>query len=303
MIALITGRPATLHRCRLGRERPNIKNMVNDSRNEIRTAKDKHAIEAAAFGIEWTTQLQQAQMEAVSTIFETNPELASLLPNKKSLPSINLKVENEAPNGFSVQSTSAADFTGPDGAEDGTLTLSWRPEFVSCATTNYLRWKTSKPRMLQALMPFVDCALRNEGVGIAAIGIQYIDAFRWSKTSGNMLSKVLRDDGDWIPKRFFSSSSLWHVHQGWFSASRDGRRVLNNLNIDLMEEPEDFLLRIQGQHRIEAVSFNDETSEMKLTPEHIDEGLEHLHLLNKKVLSHILTPETLSMIGLKVEGA
>jgi len=132
-----------------------------------------------------------------------------------------------------------------------------------------------------------------------AIGLQYVDAFRWPKSSGKRFAEVLSTDSGFIPKTTFDRPSYWHVYQGWFSKSISGGRVLNVVHVDFVDDADDYVLRITGQHRLQALSFDDSAQPRPLSVDAISVSLDELHALNKRALLSVLTPEMVSAIGMK----
>jgi uncharacterized protein (TIGR04255 family) len=265
----------------------------------IRPAAGQHAIEVMALAVEWTQPIDGAALAAAAEAFRQNEPLSKLLSAEKRFPGFSVRIESQSasvvPNGMEV-----VDFTQtlPDGRVAWTLSL--RPEFFSCSCVVYSRWAEVRPLAVSLLEPVAAVALKH-GSMIRAVGLQYSDAFRWDKTDTGAIHEVLRVGSNLLPSSVFGRPSLWHTHNGWFSSDSEGRRVLNNVNIELTEEQDVRVLRLNGQHRIQAVSFAD-SSDIPLKLDAIARIADTLHLENKRALQAVLSDGALHMINMtKVE--
>lgn len=186
--------------------------------------------------------------------------------------------------------------------QDGNIiwSLSVRPDFLACNCMEYDRWATVKPQAMNLLNPLLDEAL-NCGNQIKAIGLQYQDAFNINGPIDSELVRTLfREDSKLLPLHLFGMQSLWHSHQGWFSASPTNRRVLNNLNLDVLEQNSNHVVKINGQHRVFAVTPDGKNS-VPIMPKDMEQVLDFLHAKNKEVLRGILSESVLKQIGFELE--
>jgi uncharacterized protein (TIGR04255 family) len=231
---------------------------------------------------------------------QAHAQVQDLLPQKKAVKGMAFKID---PAASAIQLGSAddlVDYVCLDEAGLPDFTVSIRPDFFSCSSKSYTSWRVTKPQLLKRLLPFVGAALEKQAV-MQAIGLQYTDVFRWSKEFGDLVDEVVRRDTPLLPSSIFERKSFWHVHQGWFSSGHRSLRVLNIVNIDFVEQGEDLAIRINGQHKVQARNFDGTPS--LLSVDDAIEGLDDLHVVNKEVLSSLLTPATLQRIGMKASTA
>lgn len=262
----------------------------------IRPSAGVHAIEVMALAVEWAKPLDGETVEDAAKIARTDEEIASFFPTERTFPGLEIRVSED---GASVEQkgVSVFDFlkTAADGRQEWALSL--RPEFFSCNCTAYDRWGNVKPRAVSFLKRIAAVALSRGNV-IQAVGLQYSDAFRWAAADAEAMQELLRDDSSLLPKSIFSRKSLWHAHNGWFSVAPDKHRLLNVVNIDLIDESPDRVIKINGQHRMQAVAFDD-GSPLILDIDELDSIAELLHITNKLVLQEVLSDSALQLINMK----
>lgn len=277
-----------------------LENMVIDTQmklgQRIRPSAGSHAIEVMALAVEWAKPLDRETVEEAAQIARSDEMISTFLPTERTFPGFEIKVEKDGasvdPKGISV-----FDFLRTDIAGRQEWALSLRPEFFSCNCTVYDRWVNVKPRAVSLLKRIATGAL-NRGNVIQAIGLQYSDAFRWNIDDAEAMQELLRNDSPLLSKSIFTHKSLWHTHNGWFSAAPDGRRMLNTLNIDLTNESSDRVIKINGQHRMQAVAFDDASSRI-LTIDELDTIADLLHSSNKRVLQKLLSDSALQLINME----
>jgi uncharacterized protein (TIGR04255 family) len=261
---------------------------------------ESHAIEVMALGVEWSAPLSDEVLSRLVAVYSARPDIAGFLPGKKHLQGLSIRMEGPETQ-LSTGTSSLVDFTRsrPDGSVEWAISL--RPDFISCNTSAYVGWKAAKPRLIGLLRPFVEVAV-SLGASIQAIGLQYLDTFRWPQSDGNRVEEILSRQSAWVPVRCFQQPFLWHVHQGWFTEAPQGRRVLNNLNIDLQHEDGDtklVALKIHGQHRLQAVGFKS-LSQTSIHEAELESAADMLHQMNKDALAELLTPAIIKRIGLNL---
>ncbi|WP_150046560.1 TIGR04255 family protein [Methylomonas rhizoryzae] len=277
-----------------------------------------HAIEVMAIGVEWSSPLDESCLHALQSIYTESQELKESFPQFSPVQAFLIQETHQigvvrmeqqphlGPEGITPPQfvTKAAGFDANRVDVNGKISwgVSIRPDFLSCNCTAYDRWKNVKPRVVEALLPFIEAAI-GLGAEISAIGLQYQDAFRLlDGISPETTKQLFRQDSRCIPSHLFDEPSFWHCHQGWFSNGCNSRRILNNITTDLAEVDSVHFARIGGQHRIFSVSFDGKTQNRIETCE-IDEVLEGLHEENKKVINEMLSDGALEAIGCVVEGA
>lgn len=270
-------------------ERSSLKDLVWPSSGQ-------HAIEVMALAVEWERPISAEAIGSVAQMVRDDQKLRTLLPVEKKFPGFEVKIENQVasvvPNNVEI-----VDFVQEEADGKQAWTLSLRPEFFSCACSVYTRWADVKPIAL-GLLEDVASPIKKDDAKIAAFGMQYSDSFRWLRANNFVLPQLIRDGSDLLPPSAMKRSSLWHSHNGWYSRCKTGHRILNAVNVELVEENDYCVLRINGQHRIQAVSFENGDGQ-SLTLHDLDFAAEWLHAENKIALQNLLSDEALDLIGMK----
>lgn len=266
----------------------------------IKPSGGKHAIEVMAIGVEWATPLDDAELQKLQDVYNATSEIAKFLPSHAPVRSFMLQIglPGNSPSSF-VPEDRAGGFDLKRFDTNGSVlwALSVRPDFISCNCMAYDRWATVKPQSVELLHPFLTAAM-NCGHEIKAVGLQYQDAFTIEGGLDNAaLQSLFRQDSPLLPTHLLAMPSLWHSHQGWFSVSPKNRRVLNNVNLDLLEQTPNHLARINGQHRVFSVT-HDGKETCLIEQEDLEQVLDFLHEENKKVLRGILSDKMLDQISL-----
>ena len=264
-----------------------------------------------ALGIEWVEPLPEATLAALFKLRTENEKVRTFLPAVKNLPGLRMTVtgdnQGSAPKIADLAPIQAHLFDlsrmKPDGSIEWSIGV--RPDFVTCNCGNYKGWKAVKPVALELLQPFADRATEL-GASIKAIGIQYLDVFRWRKGGRDFVFEVLSKDSKWLPKNITEWPSIWHVNQGWFSPGPDGLRVLNVLNIELVEETDVLALKVQGTHSIQVTHYTTRNQAYvpplegaQIVADLLASYAETLHIENKRTLLQLLTEPMRVRIGLK----
>jgi len=286
--------------------------------NRIQPVGGNHAIEVMAIGVEWAAPtLDDAQLALLQKVYEENTAVKAFLPMLAPMqafifqgmkqfgvasPDGNVKItpQNVAPPQF-ITRNGGFDLQRFDPSGKAAWVVSIRPEFISVSCFAYDRWRNVKSQALAILQAFVEAAMA-EGATIAAIGLQYQDAFKLRDGASPAVSgELFRNDGKFLPTYLFEQPSFWHCHQGWFSAAPDARRILNNVATEMADVNGTHFVRIGGQHRVHAIAL-DGTKPIPINAGEIDAILQCLHEENIKVVNGILSDGALKAIGCTVGG-
>lgn len=259
----------------------------------------KHAIEVMAIGIEWAAPMGESEMKELEATYTTSSYLQEFLPSLTPLHELALNIG--IPGNF-VAENRAGGFDLKQFKSNGNVAwaVSIRPGFIACNCMDYDRWASIKPTAIELLTPFLKAAIA-KGQQIQAVGLQYQDVFRVNCAIGSeSLATLFRQNSAFIPGHLLKQHSLWHSHQGWFSESPEQQRLLNNVNLDVLEQDSHLLVKLNGQHRVFSLSGDGKVSRV-IDGEQLEEILDFLHIQNKKVLGEVLSDEILDRIGLKVD--
>lgn len=265
---------------------------------EVQPSAGKHAIEVMALAVEWDRQITPETLALLEAFYRSSEPLQLLLPRLEKMRGLSVHL---AGGGMSVNADDAGGLQLSEVNEQGNVTwaLNLRPDLVACSCFAYDRWDSVKPRALTLMLPIVERVL-GSGFHIQAIGLQYQDSFR--VLSGSPLraaKRLFRESNDWMNPHVWRTDGSWHIHQGWFSSSADGRRVHNLLNVDFIAETDVCVGRINGQHRVQAVDRTGSTAR-PLLPADVARSLDGLHLDNKVALHNLLSNDVCHQIGLSV---
>lgn len=265
---------------------------------EIQPAAGKHAIEVMALAVEWDRPLAPEVLAQMEDTYRLSKDLQRLLPVMDRIQGMSLHFGDD---GTTVSTPESGGLQLSQIDDDGkvVLTVSIRPDLIACNCLDYDRWNTVKPKAIEVLTPLVECGLITCHF-INAVGLQYQDSFRIQTSEPLMATRRLfREEGPWLSPHAWTTDGAWHVHQGWFSLATSGRRVHNLLNIDFIAEKDYCVVRINGQHRIQAVDKSGREPK-PLALADISDALDGLHLDNKIALRRLLSDSVCVQIGLTI---
>jgi uncharacterized protein (TIGR04255 family) len=264
-----------------------------------------HAIEMMALAVDWSKPLSPEEQQSIRSIYEQSEVLRKKLPKLTPVGGFRFQVvqapkaENDPQFSFETG--------GPGGLDlqcfrsDGKIAwaIALRPDFIACQCTVYDGWQIAKSEALSLLNPFLKTIFLDSSREIAGFGLQYQDAFliKGDPSRFSMERMLIRRPNKLLPESVFDHTSLWHVHQGWFSRGPNDRRVLNIVNLDYAEANPDRVVRLSGQHRTLAMSYDGGARPLDLPC--LPDALDHMHKLNKEVLSATLLDSVLKRIGLQ----
>lgn len=269
---------------------------IDSFKSRIKPSTETHAIEVMALAFEWEKPLDPEILNAAIASIRSDKSLMDFLPTEKTFPGFEFKLNGQDASVL-PKNMEIVDFEKVSEAGRLAWSISVRPEFFSCSCGVYDSWANVKPIAIDLLYKMTKTVIHS-GIKLQAIGLQYADVFRWNKSDEAALKDLLRVGSKYLPSSIFSNPSLWHTHNGWFSSSSDDYRILNLLNIDLVDEKDLLALKIHGQHRFQAISF-EKNSLKAINVNQASDILDVLHLENKVALMGILSDTALAVIGME----
>jgi hypothetical protein len=103
-------------------------------------------------------------------------------------------------------------------------------------TWRYVSWEWQAERIRVLVLPLLAAAI--ESVPLASIKMEYLDRFRFDAedVSAARYSAVLREGSALIPPHVFLRNDLWHSNTGAFVPTDDGRKVLEQAQIAVLDD-------------------------------------------------------------------
>lgn len=258
-------------------------------------ASGKHAIEVMAFAIELDSPFAAPVLEAVESCYDQDAQLKGQLPFKETLPNIAITVN---PKSQSVHMGNNGLRFSKKEEEKVTWIVDVRQNVLSVNCFDYSRWQVARDAAAAIITPFLG-VIREQGLSMVAVGLQYKDVFRISTTNVSQAAQLLfKERTDWLPHHALRQETAWHVHQGWFSEASHGRQTLNLLSVDAVIENDTVCaFNIIGQHRLLSQMVG-RTEQVPLILEDVVPGWDKLHQVNKIVLHDLLSKAVAQQIGL-----
>lgn len=252
-----------------------------------------HAVQSAAFALEWTEEISEAEISAIAG---THEKLKLSLPVMTPLQTLTFQMVAGQPS-----STSAApggyQFSRPGSAGPARALEVQRNRIVG-QVNDYTRWDPVWNEVKNWFATVTPCIGRRL---INSVGLQYNDVFHWRDAPDTLnLKRVFREDSPLVPANIFELRDLWHSHHGYFihRTAPVKHRLLENVNVNMLEELGQRSIVISTVHKAEVP---DVWSWDQLAT-FIDSLMDDLHQRNKTTLGALLSDEAASMISLNKGG-
>lgn len=245
---------------------------------------DNNAIDAMAFVLHFDSPFDIRALQSVShDLFEKQryPKFAHSQVQRV-----------EIQNGFShIQQEQMALPLWQKYREDGRVIheLRCEPQSIIFLCADYTRWAAVLPQALLDLNTLANQVANEKS--LMKVSLQTTDKFKLNKAESafdNLLSTTSRYLTQNVTQ---TDSQLWHVHQGWFDPTGEGR-CLNVLNISLVENGE--TVEVAVDH-ISDTGLNEPS---KLCDLNIEGLFNQSHEFNKLILSDLLQDHIKGSIGL-----
>jgi uncharacterized protein (TIGR04255 family) len=251
-----------------------------------------HAVQSAAFALEWSGELTDAEVSAISGLQE---KLKSSLPLMNPIQTIMFQMMGAVPpvsapsiTGYVFNRLNQASQAGPARA----LEIS-RSRIVG-QINDYTRWDPVWKEVrswFETVVPIIGSRK------ITNIGLQYNDVFHWRDSPQNLdLKQVFQEDSVFIPANAFILKGLWHSHHGYFIDRTEPtkHRLLENVNVNVIEELGQVSFVISTVHKAEVPDIWGWDGLQKI----VDSLMNDLHKRNKETLRKLLANEVAQKINL-----
>ena len=262
---------------------------------DFRPISGEHSVQSAVFTVFFDGAVHPSAVQYL----QTRSDLLRDLPAVQQPQAIEMLMTGTAPVSRPLSGVQLSHLR-PDGSAAWALRLVGNELSVEC--TRYTRWRTVWKAAQAYLMAGLEAAgtRKENGRKVAVLGHNVLDVFVAQADPYN-LSTLLKPS-DLVAPKIFVAGSTWHNHVGWFEPLNAGNVAwLIQVNIDAVRGPPGPLpaqteLRVQIMHNQE-LRFTAPVAIDELTGE-LDARMNKLHLMNKHILSELLTAEMARQIGL-----
>jgi uncharacterized protein (TIGR04255 family) len=252
-----------------------------------------HAVQSAAFALEWPVEIGEAEMGAIAVAYE---KLKVSLPVMTPTQVLTFQMLG----GQAGTSGSAAGgflFSRP-GPTGHARVLEVQKNRLVGQINDYTRWQPVWNEVRSWFAAVAPCLGKRL---ITHVGLQYNDVFHWRGALDTLdLKKVFREDSQLLPSNIFGLKGLWHSHHGYFldQATPIAHRLLENVNINVVEELGQRSFVISTVHKAEIPNIES----WEVLAVFIDQLMKDLHQRNKMNLAKLLSEDAANMISLKKES-
>lgn len=258
-----------------------------------------HAIEQAVVGIRLWRPVGDAEFAAAIELAAKLAAVGDRLPGRLQVDPMSLVFGRQAiTTGYvkSLESQPGVLFhrVSRDGSMEEELTV--ERTAVTFRTRQYRRWDDMAECINALLIPVAQVLSANQISNLAVVELRCIDRFA-TEDLNIPLSALIRSDSPHVPQNALSRSDMLHVHTGWFENTSAAGRTLININIDVADEGRrsaTILQIVSKQSSGEGRIFGNDGN----FSETISSEFTALHLIDKELLSELLTDELQAAISL-----
>lgn len=256
-----------------------------------------HAIQGAAFVIQWPIPLERSHLDLVRSHAEQLKQWFPIVQETKTV-SIDLNPAGGPPRQHDeelggLRFVQPAPTIGPAAV---TRALHVNKEQLVIAVNDYTRWDEAWSRVAQWLGILLPSLL--DGRPINAAILQYNDQFEWRAAPTELImTEVFRTESQHLTKRVFDTPGFWHVHQGFVDSRTEPltHDLIENVNVNLAEVNARRVITIFTSHH--AVMQNP-IWEANAAIDQLSVLMDNLHERNKSVIKDILTEPVCQKINL-----
>lgn len=253
-----------------------------------------HAVQSAAFALEWPVELNEVDFVAVAALHE---KLKTSLPVAAPIQRVTFQmVPGQA--GSTTANALAGHTFSRLGAAGPARVLEVQANRVVGQVNDYTRWEPVWKEVgnwFKLVGPIIGKRQ------ITNVGLQYNDVFHWRDDPQSLdLTQIFREDSVLLPRNVFALNGLWHSHHGYFveRTAPIPHRLLENVNVNLLEELGQRSVVISTVHKAEVSNVWG----WENMAGNIDSLMADLHQRNKVTLGNLLSTHAAGLIGLDKEN-
>ncbi len=257
-----------------------------------------HAIEQVAFMLRMEPPLNEASFSQVCEIakqFKTESDMPGQPEFRTLAFGFGPSIPQQLPKPFVLNRIAA------DGTPEKELRI--ESNSISFTTFRYTRWDAvwaQARRYFETMIPTYA-----ENTKIAAVGLNYIDKFKWVGELSECKTNLLMQSGSkYVCPHIFEVDDFWHSYTGAFIRTDKNTKRLLNVNVDYLDEvlPDDVrrvvaittvLTDLMNQSGYEPTELNAQNANNFL-----DDRMQKLHVFGKKVFGNIINDDMSKRIAL-----
>ncbi|GFO76389.1 hypothetical protein BPLS_P4134 [Bathymodiolus platifrons methanotrophic gill symbiont] len=256
-----------------------------------------HAIVEMALFVSFTPAFS---LNTIKKLVLLGDDLKNSLPKANHVNRFELKIEDDQHTSFSDKVLGGIELQKIN--EDGSIGWMLRASenSISVHCLNYTLWAS----VFAEAFNYLKVAFKRlEGSDslISSVGIMYVDRFVCNKDpSTSNLSELFQEESDWVFKGAFNSKNkLWHNHIGWYedlghmSCLNQLKTSASYVNINNNQK-----LVVTVDHSAIISGESNDFKEDGGSCEKLEEIMNKLHGMNKKVLGRLLTEQVSARINL-----
>lgn len=275
--------------------------LANDNQG-FEPIHEAHAIAQVAFILQFTNPISESSFEDAK--LKSN-EFDNELPGKNNITEqgiqIHLGNQGQALPLNVITTGVRRTKSLPDGAIESDLRI--ERSSITFITTRYTRWATIWEQCTRYFIELLPYYL-NDSNFLNSINLNYIDKFIWKDSPATCNPELLlRNNSRYVSQHIFGVEDLWHSHTGAFIRFDNFTKRLVNVNVDCLDELHDDKPR---RTIAIATSIADHFNQPDYEPlstdiepnKAIDDHMQSMHVLGKKIISELITENMCKRIAL-----
>lgn len=206
-----------------------------------------HAIQSAAFVVEWAEPLTP---NAIEDLAKLKVKFRGLLPDSQPQNVVEFNLTAiEGMNTKVRQELGGIVFSRQSGHKGVPRSLTISKQNCVIVIPDYSRWD----QVWSDVQQYLEIVLEQIGPlrPLSGIGLQYTDLFNWKDAPSELDVSDIFLRGSYLPENVFQQKGLWHSHHGFMEAHEDPtpHKRLENINVDMLESSGERSIQIITSHR------------------------------------------------------